>query len=182
VHTERASEHDLGLLREVFGLDGKPLGWDGVFDFERRWGIVLPEPYRSCVAVITDGHAEGPPGRGLLPIGAMPNDWGAGRPERVLARPFPLTEPWIWEDDERPEAEIEVLVDPVFDHGSIVLGTDGCGMYWHLIVSGEHRGHVWNITDVGASPFGAEFGHTSAESGFAGWVEHWQQGLDWYDA
>jgi len=60
--------------------------------------------------------------------------------------------------------------------GSIVLGTDGCGMYWHLIVTGPHCGHIWLITSEGATPFGAEFGHTTRESGFADWVKHWAAG------
>jgi hypothetical protein len=180
VDTEHASEHDLALLRAAFA-DGEALGWDAVHAFEGRWGIVLPEPYRTCVAEIADGY-EGPPLHGLLPVGWIPSDRGFDRPERVLAKPFPLTEAWIWEDDERAEEELEALIAPVFDHGSIVLGADGCGMYWHLIVTGEHRGHVWCLTDVGASPFGAQFGATSGTAGFAGWVAHWDEGLDWYDA
>ncbi len=71
--------------------------------------------------------------------------------------------------------------DPVFDHGSIVLGTDGCGMYWHLIVTGEHRGQVWSIGGVGAQPFGAQLGHTSGQPGFAGRVRHRHEGKDWFD-
>jgi hypothetical protein len=59
-----------------------------------------------------------------------------------LAAPFPLTESWLWEEDSRPAEEIESLRGPVFDHGSVVLGTDGCGMYWHLIVTGPHRGRA----------------------------------------
>jgi hypothetical protein len=31
-------------------------------------------------------------------------------------------------------------------------------------------------------PFGAEFGYTTARSGFAGWVRHWIEGKDWFDA
>ncbi|MFE9592032.1 hypothetical protein ACFYOP_08110 [Streptomyces sp. NPDC006294] len=30
--------------------------------------------------------------------------------------------------------------------------------------------------------FGAAFGHTTAESGFAGWVAHWAAAKDWWDA
>ncbi|WP_217369620.1 hypothetical protein [Nonomuraea antri] len=71
----------------------------------------------------------------------------------------------MWEDDPRPPEKI----DEVFDHGSIVLGTDGCGLYWHLIVTGPHRGHVWQISGEGAGPFGI----SSGEPGFAGWVKHW---------
>lgn len=47
---------------------------------------------------------------------------------------------------------------------------------------GFDRGHIWHVTDVGAMPFGARFGHTTAEPGFAGWVQHWAAGREWFDA
>ncbi|GLK06753.1 hypothetical protein GCM10017600_01580 [Streptosporangium carneum] len=150
--------------------------------FEAEHGVVLPEPYRTFVAEICDGSCSGPPDHGLVPLADLPDDWGDGRPQRVLASPFPLTEMWSWEEDPRPQEEVDLLLNPVFDHGSIVLGTDGCGMYWHLIVSGPHRGHVWQISGEGAGPFGAEFGFTTGDPGFAGWVKHWAAGKPWFDA
>jgi hypothetical protein len=41
---------------------------------------------------------------------------------------------------------------------------------------------VWQLADVGAQPFGREFGYTTGASGFLGWVEHWHSGADWWDA
>jgi hypothetical protein len=93
-----------------------------------------------------------------------------------------LTGVWVREEDPRPFEGIEPLLGPVFDHGPIVLGTDGCGMYWHLIVTGLHRGHVWNIGGEGAAPFGAGFGFATAEPGFAGWVGHRAANKPWFDA
>ncbi|MFI1074428.1 hypothetical protein [Streptomyces puniciscabiei] len=46
----------------------------------------------------------------------------------------------------------------------------------------EGWGHIWQITGEGAFPFGAEFGCTTAESGFAAWVRHWAAGKEWFDA
>ncbi|MEV4973004.1 SMI1/KNR4 family protein [Streptomyces scopuliridis] len=167
---------ELDALRAAFPAERclPPLGWEGVRAFERAHGIVLPEPYRTLVAEICDGCSDGPADiDGLIPLEALPADWGCEQTERDLAKPFPLTEAWVWEDDPRPYEEIEPLIDEVYNYGSVVLGTDGCGMYWHLVVSGAHRGRIWNISDVGAAPFGAVFGRTSAEEGFAGWVAHW---------
>ncbi|MFF4413555.1 SMI1/KNR4 family protein [Streptosporangium sp. NPDC001559] len=174
---------DPAALRAVFDVGTRvpPLGWDAVRAFEAEHGIVLPEPYRTFVAEVCDGSRSGPPDFGLVPLAELPRDWGNGRPRRVLALPFPLTEVWVWDDDPRPEEEIDPLLERVFHHGSIVLGTDGCGMYWHLVVSGPHRGHVWQISGEGAVPFGAEFGTTTGSSGFAGWVEHWVAGKPWFD-
>lgn len=175
----RASDEDLTTLRAVFQR-GLPLGWEEVHAFEAEQGVVLPEPYRTFVAEICNGSSLGPPSYGLMPLSLLPE--GPYRRVRDLAGAFPLTEPWPWEGERRSYEELEPLLDPVYNQGSIVLGTDGCGMYWHLIVAGAHRGHVWNICDVGAQPFGAEFGCTTGQAGFAGWVRHWAGGKWWWDA
>jgi hypothetical protein len=186
--TDHATPAEIAALRAAFGVDDggeSALGWEAVRAFEAEHGVVLPEPYRTFVAEVTDGSYQGPPDYGLVPLAELPDDWGDGRPVRDLSRPFPLTTAWLWEDDEdddRSEEELAELEAAVFGHGSVVLGTDGCGMYWHLIVTGPHRGHIWNISGEGAAPFGAEFGHTTAESGFAGWVAHWAAAKNWCDA
>lgn len=179
--TEHANPDDLAMLREVFGPDGG-LGWEAVHGFEAEHGIVLPEPYRTFVAEISDGGF-GPPSSGLLGLTEMPDDRESDPDLRDLAKPFPLTETWVWESDDRGlnAEELNAVLTSVFHHGSLVLGTDGCGMDWHLIVTGEHRGHVWDISGEGAGPFGAEFGHTSGGSGFAGWIRHWAEGHPTYD-
>jgi hypothetical protein len=180
VDTDSASPEDLAALCAAFP-GGQGLGWAGVHRFESEHGIVLPEPYRTFVAEICNGYPLGPPSYGLNALGDLPLDWGANRPPRVLARPFPLTAAWIWDGEEHPPADLDVRLAPVFYDGSIVLGTDGCGMYWHLIVTGAHRGHIWLITGEGAQPLGVSFGYTSAAPGFAGWVRHWAARKDWFD-
>ncbi|MEU5387448.1 SMI1/KNR4 family protein [Kitasatospora cineracea] len=186
MNTEQPDPAELAALRRAFAdLDGvaDPLGWPAVHAFEARHGVVLPEPYRTFVAEIADGSRSGPPDYGLIGLAALPSDWGAGRPARELSRPFPLTAAWNWEsDEETPEEELDTLVEQVCNDGSIVLGTDGCGMYWHLIVTGPHRGHIWFVADVGATPFGTDFGHTTAPTGFTAWVTHWHTGRPWFDA
>ncbi|MFD7732091.1 SMI1/KNR4 family protein [Kitasatospora phosalacinea] len=188
--TDRPAPADLALLRDAFNADADgadALGWAAVHAFETEHGVVLPEPYRTFVAEITDGSYAGPPDHGLVALAELPADWGGDPAGRDLARPFPLTAAWLWEDDEEtPGEELDARVDGVYRHGSVVLGTDGCGMYWHLVVTGPQRGRVWCVTDVGAAPFGAEFGRTgattAAPSGFAGWVAHWHAGRPWFDA
>ncbi|MET8832528.1 hypothetical protein ABZV78_01235 [Micromonospora sp. NPDC004540] len=118
MNTEYAYPDDLVELRNAFGVDDageSALGWAGVRVFEAEHGIVLPEPYRTFVAEITDGSFSGPPDYGLVGVAEIPDDWGDGRGE-------------------------------------------------------------------GAVPFGAEFGHTTASPGFAGWVRHWAAGKPWFDA
>ncbi|MER7703546.1 SMI1/KNR4 family protein [Kitasatospora sp. NPDC097605] len=182
--TEHADPRELAALRAAFGFGaaGRPaLGWGAVRAFEAKHGVVLPEPYRTFVAEVADGAEAGPPAYGLVGPAEPPRGRAAGRPARELGRPFPLTSAWVWEDDPRPAEEIDPLVDRVLDHGSVVLGTEGCGVHWHLVVTGPHRGHVWSIGGEGAVPFGAEFGSTTAGPGFAGWVAHWAAGRPWFN-
>jgi hypothetical protein len=185
MNCDHADPAELDALRQAFGVDDEgesALGWDAVRAFEAEHGIVLPEPYRTFVAEVTDGSYSGPPEYGLLPVAELPDDWGDDGQERDLSKPFPLTEAWLWEDDPEGGDDEDELIERVYTDGSIVLGTDGCAMNWHLVVSGPHRGHVWLISDVGAVPFGAEFGHTTADPGFAGWVRHWAADKPWDDA
>ncbi|MFJ3856234.1 SMI1/KNR4 family protein [Streptomyces sp. NPDC090085] len=194
MNTETCDPAELATLREIFGPRPEaapPAGWEAVRSFEAEHGIVLPEPYRTFVAEVCDGLRAGPPYCGLLPFAQTPADWGSGRPERLLAEPFPLTEMRLWENDEKneeddeealSEQELEARTDAACDHGSLVLGTDGCGMYWHLVVTGPQRGHVWLIDEYGAMPFGTSPGASPMPGtpGFTGWVAHWARGRTWF--
>ncbi|KUM96468.1 hypothetical protein AQI88_11850 [Streptomyces cellostaticus] len=184
MNNDHADAGELAALRAAFGADdgASALGWGAVRAFEEEHGIVLPEPYRTFVAEVTDGSEQGPPAYGLVGLAELPSDWPDGGTERDLGRPFPLTEGWLWEEDDGPHEDPDAVIDQVSQHGSIVLGTEGCAMNWHLVVTGPHRGHIWQVTDVGAMPFGAEFGHTTSAPGFAGWVGHWAAGKEWFDA
>jgi SMI1/KNR4 family protein SUKH-1 len=186
MNPEHADPEDLAAIRSALAIDDNgacALGWDAVRAFESQHRVVLPEPYRTFVAEISDGSRLGPPEYGLVGLAQLPNDWGKDRPVRDLSKPFPLTQAWFWGNDPRPQEEIGPILGKVFDHGSVVLGTDGCGMYWHLIVTGEHRGHVWLITGECAAPFGLESGDLTlaGEPGFAGWVKRWAAGEFWFD-
>ncbi|MFB7427722.1 SMI1/KNR4 family protein [Streptomyces hydrogenans] len=188
MNTETCDPAELAALRELLASHPEaapPAGWEAVRSFEAEHGVVLPEPYRTFVAEVGDGLRAGPPYYGLLPLAQTPPDWGAGRPERRLVEPFPLTEAWVWEDDEDPalpEEEFEARTSAVFDHGSLLLGTDGCGMYWHLVVTGPQRGHVWQIAGEGALPFGSHVADPPMPGtpSFTGWVTHWSRGQDWF--
>jgi hypothetical protein len=181
---DHAHADDLAALRGAFETipHEPPLGWSALHAFEKKMGVQLPEPYRTFVAEICNGCKDGPPESGLLPLGTLPSDWGDDGSRRILTTPFPLEEAWFWATEPEPSSGSAVFQEDVYDHGSVVLGTDGCGMYWHLVVTGDSRGHIWMISEAGAVPFGEQFGYTTAHSGFAGWVKHWVQGKEWYDA
>ena len=108
----------LATMQAILGYTSET--WDAVRAFEAEHGIAVPEPYRTFVAEISGGSFAGPPDFGLLDLARMPADWGAGRPERHLAQPFPLRQMWIWEEDPRSDQEIAPLIEKLTDHGSIV--------------------------------------------------------------
>ncbi|OAX80620.1 hypothetical protein ACJ72_05041 [Emergomyces africanus] len=177
---------DIEKLRTIFApkRTAPPLGWPAVHVFESRHGIILPEPYRTFVAEIANGCRDGPPHYGLESISNCCSRNGNGPEEDRLALPFPLTQRWIWEDEpEQPEGFPSSAVDEeggadIFGRGCLDLGTEGCGMHWYLIISGEHRGQVWLLTGEGAAPFAGPAGFTKAQQGFAGWAFHWASGND----
>lgn len=125
---------------------------DNIEKFEKDHQIVLPVDYKLFIQHIGNG-GDGPPAYGIKPLGINESWWfdtqrSAWLVFENIKNPFPFSEQWIWEDD---EIENEALQHKIFD-GNIYLGTDGCGMDWTLIVSGDQQGFVWQITDVGISP------------------------------
>ncbi|MFH9733917.1 SMI1/KNR4 family protein [Streptomyces sp. NPDC017260] len=138
-----------------------PLGWEELRAWERRHKVVLPEPYRTFVAEIANGTGDGPPEEGgLVALGAKPDSWTVweadwwpssqpfdGAAARVPAQPFPLEEVWEWEYDYYDDALHSAPLHQTYQHGSVLLGTDGPGEYWLLVVTGPQRGRVWWLRD-----------------------------------
>lgn len=144
---------------------------EAIREFEHRHGIELPAGYRLFLNSVGDGGA-GPPYYGLARLGDASDDM---RPEEqdlwrklpLVREPFPFTHAWVWEageaSDEGGEADV--------DRGTIYLGNDGCGMYWHLVVTGPDRGIPWQLTGEGIQP-------VCPKCGFLEWYEDWLDGKD----
>ena len=134
--------------------------------WESTYGVRLPEEYRQFILQIGNG-GDGPPSYGLLDSGTLPSGFGrsAGEDLKNLAKPFPFTEPWIWENDEHVDEKKKDQTD----YGRLILGDEGCGRYWALIVTGPSRGKMWDITDVGIQP-------CDPPKNFLEWYESWLDG------
>ncbi|MGW2960794.1 SMI1/KNR4 family protein [Streptomyces sp. NPDC001220] len=174
---QRPDEATLEFLRSVFEPEWREpaLGDDAVSVWESENSVALPEPYRSLISQITNGSSLGPPeDGGLLPLGWLPPDW-PGQVDRDPATPFPLQDTWAWEGEPLAEDHHE-RVAAVYNHGSVVLGTDDGLSYWVLVVTGPERGKVWLVTDVGAYPY-----PLPKALGFLAWVQRWQAGDGWWD-
>ena len=87
-------------------------------------------------------------------------------PCQELAKPFMLDTFWLWEDDDREEELIEADMENKVYRGNIELADKGCGMSYHLIITGKCRGEVWNFADVGVQP-------CCEREDFLGWFELW---------
>ncbi|MFJ8746536.1 SMI1/KNR4 family protein [Embleya sp. NPDC127516] len=174
---ERPDEAALEFLRSAFepGWREPALGYEAVSAWEAENGVVLPEPYRSLVAEISNGSSVGPPeDGGLLPLGRLTPGW-SHRVDRDPAAPFPLRESWAWEGEPLAAGHDERVAD-VYGHGSVVLGTDDELFYWLLVVNGPQRGRVWLVGETGA------YRYPGPEAcGFLEWVRRWQVGDGWWD-
>jgi SMI1 / KNR4 family (SUKH-1) len=140
--------------------------------FEILHGIQLPEDYKQFVIEVGNG-GEGPPYYGLLPLGAtpqydVPNVLTQGY-SGLLSKPFPFTEFWCWEEEESEEL-IEHRLHTIH-YGNLILGNDGCGQYWSLVIVGEQKGKIWQLTDVGIYP-------CAPSLTFLDWYEYWLEGGD----
>ncbi|MFC1529748.1 SMI1/KNR4 family protein [Gemmatimonadota bacterium] len=152
-----------------------------VLEFEQANGVELPTDYRTFITTVCDGGAFGPE-YGLLPLGAVPKHnachEGSLSGHRA-ARPFPFTEEWVWEDEEQTDDRDRRIEETT--HGTLVLGEEGCGAYWALIVTGPCRGEVWLLTGEGITPCRPRMGfgqwlETLACGGLSWWapfVMHW---------
>ncbi|MET8724139.1 SMI1/KNR4 family protein [Streptomyces misionensis] len=176
-HDQRPAEATLDFLRSAFPPEWREpaLGHEAVVEWEQENGVVLPEPYRTFIAEISNGSSLGPAGDGgLQPLGWLPDTWpdlGSRQP----GEPFPLEAAWSWEDDESVDAE-DPRIDAAFNKGSVVLGSEDGQSFWLLLTSGPRRGEVWMIADVGAIPVPGDQAWDFEE-----WVRRWHTGNEWWD-
>ena len=154
---------------------GPTLAIDEIEDFESRAKITLPDDYRLFLLNVGNG-GEGPPEYGLLKLGEInkndvPDYLNCGYGDR-LSTPFEFTEPYIWDGQEEEPGYLEKTNKAEF--GCLALGHDGCGMFWLLVVNGEEKGKVWQITDMGIVPCAPPLTFTQ-------WYENWLNGnTEWW--
>ena len=129
---------------------------DTIVAFEKNCKIVLPLAYRMFLKFVGNGCDCG--GFHLHPLEQIK--------QRDLSHPFMLEDVWVWEEDERSADIIWEEMQTKVYQGEIELIDFGCGNSYHLIVTGNCRGEVWNFTDVGAQP-------CCQRQDFLGWFELW---------
>lgn len=119
-----------------------PLEARCLVEFERRHGIELPEEYREFLLQVANGGA-GPGYDGLWPL-EVEKDYGD-----LLKRHFPFKDLWCPRCSQETLEEMQARTGAVeLTQGSIGIGSYGCSMEIHLVVSGANRGQVW-VDDFG---------------------------------
>ena len=137
------------LLHRAGKVLRPPIASKDVEAFERAIDARLPEDYRAFVTTVGNGGDIDCPSYGLMAMGEVPDDHHRRREEIVarMKKPFPLVENWVWENEASPDDD---AIDEV-EQGVLHLGTEGCGMYWVLVVRGQARGTVWMLSGEGAA-------------------------------
>lgn len=148
-----------------------PIDGRAILDFESAHGIRLPDGYREFLLRVGNG-GDGPPEYGLGPLGLPASDMPPEQAKqwvelRDVRNPFPFTRYWIWDVGQTTD---EGTLEQV-NYGSIYIGNDGCGAYWHLIITGPERGNVWMISGEGVQP-------ACPKRDFLTWYEDWLEGKD----
>ena len=147
-----------------------PLSQHAVEDFEASYNIRLPEAYRRFLLEVGDG-GDGPPYYALVRLADAVRGQYERNPqtdERERFRPdlpFPITDNWVWVDQEIEEDDR--TRSTVSEHGHLFLGTDGCGIDWIIIITGEERGNVWYRDEYCALKTDI------SRRDFLGWYEYW---------
>lgn len=171
-----AKARDLKLLHLAYPEDVRipPLGWEELRAWESRWGVLLPEPYRTFVAEISNGTYGGPPGdetEGLPSFSEFP-------PDLTPSLPFPLTKRWMsrvnWQDLREYDEDAE-LYQRIQTHGVIPLGCDGLAE-WFLVLNGPQRGRIWVTPDepMSAYPYRGPSDDEDTYT-FIDWVRQWHE-------
>ena len=139
-----------------------PASLKEVEGFEKKYGIELPDEYRSFLLNVADGGImlDNFP---LLSLRDLEVNKG------IVQREFPFSDYWIWEDeDDIDEAKIKEI-----EYGNLALIDIGCAQTWNLILHGKCAGEMWCFTDVGIQP-------ACPRRGFLSWFEYWLDGGDDY--
>lgn len=123
----------------------------------------LPEEYVCYLTQISNGGG-GPPEYGIGKLGEVASDMSAQQKEnwlelKSIQKEFPYSEA-LTDDEFNDDDHIKM------DYGSLHIGNDGCGMYWHLIVSGLEKGNMWLLSGEGIGP-------TEPRLNFLAWLEYW---------
>jgi hypothetical protein len=195
---------DLGLRdrrRRVFGAASHqyklnpPLPVAVIEAFEKRYGVALPDDYRSFLTEIGNGGAG--PSYGLLPFGKDEDDrdWEGGGLVGDPSEPFPHTTAWnlpksFWDGEPNPspdmppeeedrlweawDRELEAHYwNPAIMNGAIPICDRGCALRQWLVINGDQKGFIWNDDRADNGGIAPLLGKSGKPVTFSEWHMGW---------
>lgn len=188
-----------GQVGDVFGVDGHrfeillPLSETDLGEAEAQFGVQFPEDYRAFLTSVSAGGAG--PYYGLFPLGrddagrwgwrgdgaeltevtALGTDFDPGDISAALAQ-LEATRPSVDDEDAYQDwlnRYESVLWDDQRTHGAVCLCHEGCAYRDWLIITGPHRGQMWDddrAGDIDLAPSTAADGNALP---FGRWYFDW---------
>lgn len=114
--------------------------------FETAHGISLPSEYRRFLKELGNGGAG--PGYGIFPLGEGEEEPLADEVLQNLAQPFPHDASWndtslIEDDGFGGFVPSEAYYARSVMAGAMEIATEGCALFYLLVVSGPRAGEIW---------------------------------------
>lgn len=173
---------------KVFGAEshkytlGKPATLQQVAEFEERYGIELPDCYKSFVLHIGTGgtgyqESAAGPFFGIYPLGENTNELIFENSEKYLKNNciiFPKMTDEYWseltwnidENDEINEDDYEREIGKLWG-GILPIGSQGCTYLHGIVLNGDHKGRIVNLDMDRQKP------KFAFEDNFLDWYERW---------
>lgn len=181
-----AKEADKNLM--VFGADrhryelNPPAQPEEVLQFERKFGIELPECYKSFILNIGNGgiscaDSAAGPFYGIYPLGRNVDELIFDNTEKYIKNEcliFPEMSDDFWHSLTRKTDHPRGLTDEEYEEetgklygGILPIGSQGCTFLHGIILNGKYRGRVVNLDLDRHKPYFA------FEKNFLDWYERW---------
>jgi len=138
--------------------------------FEQKHNVSLPADYRDFLLQIGNGGAG--PAYGVFPLGtyedmALPDDMLA-----TLRNPFDDAAAENWNEDwSDPDWDWEAY--PEVMQGAMMISTEGCALWYWLIVTGPSAGQIWFDARTDGHPPKRLVDENGEPITFRSWFDSW---------
>ncbi|WFL79023.1 SMI1/KNR4 family protein [Altererythrobacter arenosus] len=144
--------------------------------FEQAHGVTLPEDYRKFLIELGNGGAG--PGYGIFPLGEGEEEQLPQELLQNLSTDFSLIDTWNESRLAVGRGDNDSIPDEDYYSCSVIAGaieiaTDGCALFYLLVVSGPGKGQIWfdkRADGEGVVPVRDERG---AILTFGPWYQRW---------
>lgn len=118
--------------------------------FEHTHAVTLPTAYQQ---LLFHPHTFNGPLYGLfpLPTNDLLHPLSQLPYSETLQHDFPFDQAWLRTGHHTCQPSHFLRAS----YGSVAIATEGCNIFWILILKGRHQGEVWLVNPTGVTPCGA---------------------------